>query len=365
MSSKSHQPDYILIAIVLFLTAAGLVILSSASVVLSQDLFGQSYYFLKHQLFYSISIGLLAFLILQRINYRIWQKAALPLLIISLIFLALVFVPGLGYSYGESRRWLTIGPFSIQPFEFVKLTFILYLSALLAKPRQEAKQVFKASILPFLVVLGLITGLVLAQPNLSALIIIVLIAAAIYFMAGLRVYYLLGFGGLALLSFFALIKITPYRMQRLTVFLHPEIDPQGIGYQINQALLAIGTGGLFGLDLGHSVQKWQYLPEVVGDSIFAIVAEEMGFIGGLALVILFALLAWRGFKISRNAPDQFGYLLAGGLTSWLVFQAFINMAAISGMIPLTGMPLPFISFGGSAMVAALAGAGILVNVSKQ
>jgi len=153
-------------------------------------------------------------------------------------------------------------------------------------------------------------------------------------------------------------------MNRLNVFLHPELDPQGIGYQINQALLAIGSGGLFGLGLGHSIQKWRYLPEPIGDSIFAIIAEELGLIGAGILVILFILLAWRGIQIAKNAPDKFGFLLAAGITSWFFFQSFINMAAISGLIPLTGMPLPFISYGGSAMVASLIGAGVLINISK-
>ncbi len=153
-------------------------------------------------------------------------------------------------------------------------------------------------------------------------------------------------------------------MERLTVFLHPEMDPQGIGYQINQALLAIGSGGLFGLGWGHSIQKWKYLPEPIGESIFAIAAEELGFIGAGVLVIAFVMLAWRGFKIAKDAPNRFGYLLAGGITGWIFFQAFINMAAISRLIPLTGIPLPFVSYGGSAMIASLAGVGILINISK-
>ena len=154
-------------------------------------------------------------------------------------------------------------------------------------------------------------------------------------------------------------------MGRLMVYLHPAMNPQGIGYQINQALLAIGSGGLFGLGLGHSIQKWKYLPEIIGDSIFAIIAEEFGFIGAGFLVFLFVFLAWRGLRIAKNAPDKFGYLLAGGIIGWLFFQAFINMAAICGLVPLTGLPLPFVSYGGTALVVAMAAAGIIVNISKQ
>jgi len=350
----------ILFALIIF----GLVILSSASVVISQDIFGQSYYFLKHQLFYSLPLGLLCFFILQKIPYKHWQKLALPLLILSLSLLALVFVPGIGYGYGEAKRWIAFGPFSLQPIELTKLSFILYLAALLSKKRETNDQVIKESFIPFLVALGIIGCLVLFQPNLSALIIVVLIAGFIYFLAGIKIYYLLAMVGLALVAFFALIKTAAYRVHRLTVFLHPELDPQGIGYQINQALLAIGSGGLFGLGLGHSIQKWKYLPEAISDSIFAIAAEELGLIGASLIVALFILLAWRGLKIARNAPERFGYLLAGGITAWLFFQAFVNMAAISGLIPLTGMPLPFISYGGSAIIASLAAMGILVNISK-
>ncbi len=361
---KAHQPDYSLIFIVFFLVAFGLVVLSSASAVLSQDVSSQSYYYLKHQLLYGLGLGIIAFLICQRINYAYWQKLAFPLIILTIVLLALVFVPQIGYSHGGAKRWINLGFLSLQPFEFVKITFIIYLAALLGK-RGERNQVIKESLLPFLVIVGVISLLVLAQPNMSALVIIVIISALLYFLAEVNIFYLITILlTLVFAGFFTLIKIVPYRMSRLTVFLHPEIDPQGIGYQINQALLAIGSGGLFGLGLGHSVQKWKYLPEPIGDSIFAIVAEEMGLIGVSIIVILFLLLAWRGLKITKNAPDKFSQLLSGGITGWLFFQAFINMAAISGLMPLTGMPLPFVSYGGSAMVSALIGIGILINISK-
>lgn len=359
-----HQPDYILICAVFSLVIFGLFILSSASVVISQNSYGHGYYFLKHQLLYGVLIGLVGFFICQKIDYRRWQKFSLILLILSLFLLALVLVPNLGYGHGGAKRWVDFRIFSVQPFEFVKITFILYLSALLSKKGDE-HQVIKQSIVPFLVVIGVTSLLVVLQPNMSALIIIVLIAVIIYFLARARITHLLGLAVLALAGFFALIKTAPYRISRLNVFLHPEIDPQGVGYQINQAVLAIGSGGLFGLGLGHSIQKWNYLPEVIGDSIFAIAAEEFGLIGAGILVALFVVLAWRGFRIARNAQDKFGYLLAGGITGWLFFQAIINMAAISRLVPLTGLPLPFISYGGSAMVVSLIGVGILVNISKQ
>ena len=360
---KAHQPDYFFISTVFVLVVFGLIVLSSASVVISQENFGENYYFLKHQMLYGLLIGLVGFFIAQKINYQYWQKMAFPLMIFGIILLSLVFLPKMGYGEGEARRWIVLGSFSFQPFEFIKLALILYLSAILGR-KGEDQEVIKGSIIPFLATFAIIGILVLLQPNMSDFILISLIAGLIYFLAGLKISYLITVGVLALACFFVLIKVTPYRMKRLTVFLHPEIDPQGIGYQINQALLAIGSGGLFGLGLGHSIQKWKYLPEVIGDSIFAIIAEEFGLIGAGFLIFLFIFLAWRGFKIAKNAPDKFGYLLAGGIVGWLFFQAFINIMAICGMIPLTGMPLPFISYGGTALAISLIAVGIVTNISK-
>jgi len=360
---KAHQPDYFFISTVFILVVFGLIVLSSASVVISQETFGENYYFLKHQMLYGLLIGLIGFFIVQRINYQYWQKMALPLMVLGIILLSLVFLPKMGYGQGEARRWIILGNFSLQPFELVKLSFILYLSAILGR-KGENRKVIRESIVPFLVTFAIISILVLLQPNMSDFILVSLIAGLIYFLSGLRISYLITVGVLALGAFFVLIKVTPYRMKRLTVFLHPEIDPQGIGYQINQALLAIGSGGLFGLGLGHSIQKWKYLPEVIGDSIFAIIAEEFGLIGAGFLVLLFIFLAWRGFKIAKNAPDKFGYLLAGGIVGWLFLQAFINIMAICRIIPLTGMPLPFISYGGTALAVSLIAVGIVVNISK-
>ena len=360
---KPNKPDYILIFATFALVAFGLVILSSASVVISQDTFGENYHFLKHQLLYGLSIGLLGFFICQKINYKIWKKFSFILLIFSIILLILVFIPKIGYSHGGARRWIALGSFSVQPFEFIKLTFIIYLAALLSR-KGKTTEIIKQSLIPVLSVFTIIVTLLYFQPNISALTIIFLIAILIYFLAGLNLFYIFSAISLSLVGLFVLIKTAPYRFNRLNVFLHPETDPQGIGYQINQALLAIGSGGLFGLGLGHSIQKWKYLPEVIGDSIFAIVAEELGLVGAGALVILFIILAWRGFLIAKNSSDRFGYLVAGGITGWLFFQTFINIAAISRLVPLTGITLPFISYGGSSLIICLIAVGILVNISK-
>ena len=361
---KFQKPDYILILTTFILVIFGLIVLSSASVVISQDSFGENYHFLKHQIFYGLTIGLLGFFICQRIDYKIWKKFSLFLLVFSIILLSLVFIPQLGYSHGGARRWVHLGLISFQPFEFIKLTFIIYLSSLLSR-KGETNKIIKQSIIPALSFFVIIIAILLLQPNISALTIIFLIIILIYFLAGLNIFYISSAIGFFLVALTIIIKTTSYRIGRLTVFLHPETDPQGIGYQINQALLAIGSGGLFGLGLGHSIQKWKYLPEVIGDSIFAIVAEELGLFGAGILIILFMILAWRGFVIAKNSSDKFGYLLAGGITGWIFFQAFINIAAISRLLPLTGVTLPFISYGGSSLIICLTAIGILVNISKQ
>lgn len=359
-----HKPDYILIITILSLVVFGLIMLSSASAVLSYEKFGHNYYYFSHQLLFGVVFGLIGFIIASKIDYHYWRKLASFLLLITLVLLILVFIPGFSYEYGGARRWINIGPLTFQPTEVAKLTFLLYLATWLEKRRKGIHD-FQSGFLPFITILGIVGLLIVLQPDIGTLSIIILSAIIVYFVAGAKLPHLalLGAGGTAL--FFILIKMAPYRMARLTVFLNPEIDPHGIGYQINQALLAIGSGGLFGRGLGKSVQKYNYLPEVAGDSIFAVIAEELGFIRVLILITLFLILAIRGFAIAKRAPDLYGRLVASGIVSWVSFQAFINISAIVGLIPLTGLPLPFISYGGSALLFTLIAMGVLINVSKQ
>jgi cell division protein FtsW len=215
-----------------------------------------------------------------------------------------------------------------------------------------------------LAIVGIVSFLLIKQPDMGTLGVMILISLSIFFLSGAKLSHLASLGIAGALALFVLIKTESYRMDRLTVFLHPELDPRGIGYQINQALLAIGSGGIFGLGLGHSLQKFNYLPEPVGDSIFAIIGEELGMVGAMFLVILFVFFAIRGLRIAKNAPDRFSKLVACGIVSWIIFQAFINIAAICGLIPLTGIPLPFISYGGTSIIFLMVGVGILLNISK-
>jgi cell division protein FtsW len=359
------KPDNILLFSVFALLTFGLVMIASAGVVYSQSRFGDQYYFLKHQLFYGILPGLFICYVFQKIDYHYWKKISVPLFFISLILLVLVFIPGLGMrTYGASR-WLQLGPLSFQPSEMAKLAIIIYLSAWLESRGTRRVQDFFEGFLPFVGIMGLIGFLIIKQPDMGTLGVIVITMLAMFFSSGSRLSHLfwMAIGGLA--GLFVLIKIAPYRLNRLLIFLNPDLDPRGIGYHINQALLAVGSGGILGLGLGHSRQKFYYLPEPVGDSIFAVLSEELGFIGAGVLVATFLIFALRALKISKNSIDDFGKLLGIGITSWIIFQAFINISAITAIIPLTGVPLPFISYGGTSLVFLMAGVGILLNISKQ
>jgi cell division protein FtsW len=240
---------------------------------------------------------------------------------------------------------------------------IIYLAAWLQGRGTKIKDL-KQGLIPFLMILGFTAFLIISQPDIGTLGVIVMISLIMFYVAGAPLKYIIGIllGGLAMVGL--LIKLEPYRMNRLTAFLDPSVDPQGISYQINQALLAVGSGGIFGLGLGHSRQKFNYLPEPVGDSIFAIISEELGLIGASMLVCFFIAFALRGFRIARFAPDEFSRLVAVGITSWVVFQALVNIMSILKLMPLTGIPLPFISYGSTSLVFTLVGIGILLNISK-
>lgn len=363
MKSK-NKSDQILIITTFALIVFGLVMISSAGVAISQYRFNDSYYFFKHQLFYGVLPGLFLMFLAQKIDYHFWRRTAFFLFAANLFLLILVFIPGLGLKFQGASRWIKLGPFSFQPTEMLKLTMILYLAAWLEGKKELKRDLFEGFI-PFLAILGIVGFLIIKQPDMGTLGVIAVVAMVIYFLSGARTSHITLMIGTGIAIFFALVKFESYRMNRLLVFLHPELDPRGIGYQINQALLAIGSGGIFGLGLGHSRQKFNYLPEPVGDSIFAIICEEIGLIGAAVLIFLFVIFAMRGLKIAKYAPDIFGNLVAIGITSWIIFQALINISAIIGLIPLTGVTLPFISYGGTSIIFSMIGVGILLNISKK
>lgn len=343
----------------------GIVMLTSASFPLGLDKFGNGYYYVIHQVIFGLLPGLAGFFIAYKIPYTVYRKYAGVMLFLSLGLLVLVFIPGLGAEYGGSRSWILIGQFSLQPSEIVKLTFLFYLAGWLEQRTEHELSDFSQGVMPFVLVLGAIAFLLIQQPDTGTMAIIVAMALAVYFAAGAPVRYLAAFGvtGAGLLAL--LIKLTPYRAARFMTFLHPELDPQGVGYHINQALLAIGSGGLFGRGYGHSIQKFKYLPEVAGDSIFAVVAEELGLVLTLGFLAIYAAFLFRGFKIADHAPDPFSRYLVVGIMTWIGAQACVNIGAMVGILPITGVPLPLVSYGGTALAVSLVAMGIVANISSH
>lgn len=361
---RATKPDYAFVGLTLIMLALGLLFLSSASSVIGFQDHQDSYYYLKRQLIYGVAPGLILFWFFSIFPYQKLKTVALPALFFCLAILILVFFPGIGFSSGGARRWLNLGFTTLQPSEFVKLGFVIYLAAWF-ESKGELVRDFKKGLVPFALTAGLVMGLIILQPDLGTTTVIAASSVVAFYVAGARFSHLLGLGGIGAALLWLLVKLAPYRAARLTVFLHPELDPQGIGYHINQALLAVGSGGWFGLGLGYSRQKHLYLPEVTGDSIFAIIAEEVGFIFTSLFLLVIASWFVRAFRIARFAPDIFGKILGAGIIGWLGWQMGINIASMLGILPLTGVPLPFVSAGGTALATALAASGILVNISKQ
>lgn len=362
MNSK-HSVDQLLLLTIIGLTLFGFIMVASASSVLAEKNHGDPYFFIKHHFLYGGTIGLALFLTGFFVPYRHWRTLALPVMMLAIVLLLLVFIPGLHVSSGGASRWIGIGPITIQPTEITKLAFIVYLAALLERKGEGIKN-FTQTIVPFLVIMFVISSLIIMQPDLGTLVSITLIGLCMIFVAGIRLRHLFFIGLLGSAVFGIFLNTARYRLERIMVYLHPELDPQGIGYQINQALLAVGTGGMWGKGLGRSRQKSHYLPEPASDSVFAIIAEEFGLIRSSLLLLAFGVIAYKGYEIARRAPDKFACLMATGITSWILIQAFINIGSILGLTPMTGIPLPYISYGGSALASILFASGILLNISK-
>ncbi len=365
LSESFYNSDYILITIVFVLVVFGIIMLASATGPKAFEKFNDSYWFVRHQLIYGIGIGLVSFFIAANIDYRFWKKKAFSILIFSIILLLLVFVPHIGSKYGHARSWINIFGFSLQPSEIIKLTFLMYFCAWLEANKEKGLIGKWNNFKSFVIIIAIVSVLILIQPDMGTMSILLATSLIVYFIAGANIFYLSGFVSLAVVSLLVMIHFTKYQANRFTAFLHPELDPMGIGYHINQALLAIGSGGIFGRGLTASRQKFNYLPQVAADSIFAVIAEEMGFIVCVILIMLFILLFYRGIKIAMYSKDEYGKLLSIGIVSWIIIQVFINIGGMINLMPMTGVPLPFISYGGTAMVVNLTAMGILVNISKQ
>ncbi len=363
MAKKRPSIDYVLLILTGVLLVLGLVMLWSASTVESEKNFGTSSYYIVHQLLYGVGLGLIAMYILSRIDYHFWKKVIPVALVVSLIALVLVKVPGIGFSANGATRWIHLGPLFFQPAEVAKLAIILYLAGWTSSNSQ--RKGFWQSVFPPLVILGLYCLLILWQPDVGTMISIAATALIIFFVGGIRMKYFAWIIAGGTIAMAALIKLEPYRIKRITAFLNRSIDPLGIGYQINQALLAVGSGGWFGYGYGYSRQKYFYLPEALNDSIFAVMAEELGLVRVSAILIVFLVFLLRGLRISLRAPDGFGKMLALGIVSGIGANIIVNIGAIIGLLPLTGIPLPLFSYGSSSMIITLASIGIVLNISRS
>ncbi len=361
---RGKNPDYILLGIIGIMLMVGLVALFSSSIMESQRDYGNAYAYFLHQLLFGVGGGCIAGFIAYRVHYKKWRSFALPMLLGAIILLVFVLIPSFSREAGGARRWLAFGDFSFQPSELAKLSVIIYLAAWL-EAREKALRSWNEGLLPFLLILGGVGGLVLLQPDVGTFGVIALAAAIMFFGSGASLVHMGAIATLGIGLLFFLAKLEPYRMARLLSFLDRAQDPLGISYQINQALLAIGSGGMFGVGLWHSIQKYTSLPEPMTDSIFAVWSEETGFLGAVFLISLFVALGFRGFQIAGRVHDRFGKLMALGITFWIISQALINIGSMVGFVPLTGIPLPFVSYGGSSMVVTLAAVGILLNISKH
>lgn len=356
LKSQRKSLDWPLIAIVGALVVFGLVMVYDVSSVQSLKDFGDSYYYIKQQLIW-VSLGIFSMLFFAQFDYLKFKAFSLIFLILSFILLLAVLIPGLGVSGGGAHRWLRVGSVTFQPAEIIKLTGIIFLSTLYEK---------RVRLFPTLALISAVTLITaVLQRDLGSTIVFVTSCAILYFAAGGAIWHFLAALPAVLTALWFLISTSPYRVKRVLAFLDPFQDTQGFTYHISQVLIALGSGGLLGLGLGNSRQKFEYIPEVSTDSIFGVVGEEFGFIGGAILIILFAVFILRGIRIAQSATERFGRNLALGIIAWLGIQTVINLSSMVALLPLTGVPLPFISYGGSALVANLTAVGILLNISKS
>ncbi len=320
-------------------------------------------FFAKRQLFFA-GAGVAAMLFMMRFDYWTWRTWGKVLLIVCFILLVLVLIPGVGLVRGGARSWLGIGAFSIQPSEFMKIAMIIFLAKYLSENQKKIIS-FKKGLLPSLSLVLVAFGMIMLQPDLGTGAVMVATCVIMIFVAGARISHFIGLGLLGVVGFVGLIVSAPYRIQRITSFLDPWSDPLGSGFQIIQSLYAIGPGGLLGLGLGESRQKYFYLPEPQTDFIFAILSEELGFIGGGVVLLLFGIVLWRGVRIALAAPDLFGSLLSLGIVAMIAIQVMINIGVVTGLMPVTGITLPLLSYGGSSLTLMLVAIGILLNISRH
>ncbi|MFC1656603.1 putative lipid II flippase FtsW [Patescibacteria group bacterium] len=361
---RKTKIDYILLLTALGLAAFGLVMIASASAIRSYEVTdGATNNFFLYQQGISLFFGIFALIFCTLFNYKFWQKYSFWFFILTIVLLVSVYIPGLASPLNNSSRWISVGSIFFQPSEIAKLSFIIYTAHFLSS-KGKTIQSFWSGFLPFTLLLILVSGLVIIQPDLGTATIFILVGMAMYFVSGPRISQILALISIGVAGVWLAVKAAPYRLARIITFFNPSQDVLDNAYHSRQALIAIGSGGLWGLGFGNSIQKYNYLPDPMSDSIFAVIAEEMGFIRTGIIFLVLVFFVWRAYQISKKAPDDFSKLLALGITTWFATQIIINIAAMLGVLPLTGIPLPFISYGGSALIINLAAVGILLNISR-
>lgn len=361
-SRKFERPDYWILTIVGILCLIGVLMVFSSS---GADPEEPAYLINRHVQW--LLVGSVALVVFMSVPYTFWRRYSVHAVILALVLLALVLVgpSWLSEEVKGAKRWLSLGdlPISLQPSEFAKLAFVLYLADWCSTKGEKIRD-FSTGLVPFGIMCGLLGGLVFLEPDMGTTLVIFSIGITVYFVSGAAIKHMALGVGIAVAIFAMAAVAAPYRLQRILAFQDPWQDPLGVGYHSVQSLLALGSGGLTGMGLGASRFKYGYLPEHSTDAIFSVWGQEMGFLGASLLIVLFIAVAWRGYRVARKAPDGFGSLLATGVTTWVIFQGMLNVGAVSGAVPFTGVPLPFVSYGGSSLVITLAAVGLLLNVSR-
>ena len=361
---KEKKVDKFFLTIVILLICLGVAMFISASLGFLTRNEKTFYSVLFTQLVLGLGIGLIGMYFSFKINYKNWRKYSLYIFLGSILITSLVFIPGLGWSHGGAERWIKLGPLgTFQPVELLKFGFIIYFAAWLSWAKNKVKD-FKFSILPLIIMLGIIATVLLKQPDTKSLILIIITGLSMIFFANVPMKYIFGLFFVSIITLAVLVFYTPYLQKRVQTFIDPSNDPRGSSYQIQQSLIAIGSGGIFGHGFGQSVQKFNYLPEPQGDSIFAVLGEELGFIGTVFTILLYVFFALRGLRIANRSPDLFSRLLVCGIVILIAAQSFMNIASITGVIPLTGVPLVFMSQGGTSLMIYLIALGVVLQISK-
>ncbi len=363
VNMKEKKLDRFFLIIVFLLITVGVLMFISASLGILAKNEKIFYSVLFSQLVLGLGLGLIGMYLCSKINYKFWRKYAFFIFLISILLTAAVFIPDLGWSRGGAQRWIQFFGFSFQPVEILKFGFVIYFAAWLSWVKNKVQD-FRFGVLPFSIMLAVIAVILFKQPDTKSFILIVMTGISMLFISGVPLKYILGIGTAVALVLGALIFFTPYLQERVKTFIDPSSDPRGSSYQIQQSLIALGSGGIFGRGFGQSIQKFSYLPEPQGDSIFAVLGEEFGFVGVVGVLFLYLLFVLRGFRIANNSPDLFSRLLVSGIVILITVQSFMHIASITGVLPLTGVPLPFMSHGGTSLMIYLMAVGIVFQVSK-